>query len=101
MSKFNYQKPGRKNRMENQHIIDSTKNYYPPKIDDIFTVNSFDFKPNGPEYTLKFGKYRGVMIKNVPIEYIIWAMSSIDTPIVETFKREFNRRKELMDSVSV
>jgi hypothetical protein len=102
MAKFNYQKIGREQKLKKQHIIDSNKRYYPPKVsNDVNYINDMDFIPNGPEYLLKFGKYKGVMIKNVPIEYIIWAVSNINTPILETFKREFLRRKELINNIDM
>jgi hypothetical protein len=102
MTKFNYEYLGKNQKLKKQHIIDSNKKYYPPKIDDeIFHINELEFKPNGPEYLLKFGKYKGVMIKNVPIEYILWAISNINTPILDTFKREFSRRKELINNFNM
>jgi uncharacterized protein (DUF3820 family) len=47
------------------------------------------------EYTkLTFGKYKGWFMKDIPVDYIIWAVSNIeDLARAEMFKVELLRRR--------
>jgi hypothetical protein len=54
------------------------------------------FVENGPTYVIKFGKYKGVMLKDVPLEYLIWCIENIKNTVLNTFRREIQRRKNLI-----
>jgi uncharacterized protein (DUF3820 family) len=47
------------------------------------------------EYTkLTFGKYKGWFMKDIPVDYVIWAVSNIeDLARAEMFKVELLRRR--------
>lgn len=47
------------------------------------------------EYTerrLTFGMHAGVMIKDLPLEYIKWGIQKLETTWAEQFARELQRR---------
>jgi hypothetical protein len=47
------------------------------------------------EYTqrrITFGKYTGVMIREIPIDYIKWGVMNLNTEWATMFSRELQRR---------
>lgn len=42
---------------------------------------------------MKFGKYKGIFLKDIPDEYIVWAIKNInDVGIATMFSVEYQRR---------
>jgi len=64
------------------------KVYYPDKQDES------PLRLNGPNYVLKFGKYRGTKLKDVPLSYIEWAILNFTDSRADMFAREYERREK-------
>lgn len=86
MAKLNYQRLSRESLLKDKPIVgpkhDSRRN----------VVNNFPVSLNGPSYVLKFGKHKGKMLKDVPTEYVMWAILNVDSSKVDMFIRELQRR---------
>lgn len=99
MSNFNYQKLSRDRKLKKQHVVNSfknTKENFSLTKKELYDNDMSDIL-NGPDYIVKFGKYKGVMLGNIPLEYIVWSVENITSNIVNTFIRELERRKTIID----
>ena len=86
MTKLNYQRMSREAMLRNKPIVGDSR--YSTRIGN-------DNSPvilNGPTYVLKFGKHKGKMLKDLPMEYIKWSIMNLSDPTVNMFIRELQRR---------
>jgi hypothetical protein len=84
MAKLNYQKLSRETSLKRQPVLGDGK--LSRKSDDLPVAM------NGPNHILNFGKHKGTMIKDLPIQYIEWAILNINDSRVDMFIREIQRR---------
>jgi uncharacterized protein (DUF3820 family) len=45
------------------------------------------------QYRMPWGRYRNVMIKDIPIDYIKWGIMNLKDEFAEKFARELARRE--------
>lgn len=85
MAKLNYQKLAKDTALSRQPILDGK---------NISKKRKFNtpVKLNGPSYLIKFGPHKGKTLKEVPTEYIMWAILNITDYRVDMFIRELQRR---------
>ena len=67
----------------------SRKVYYPDSSTNV------PLKLNGPDYILNFGKHKGTKLKNVPQQYLEWAILNLEESRATMFAREYKRRENL------
>lgn len=80
MAKLNYQKAARKQKLQRQFIVNSTK----PK----------KFKPKTRRNIMRFGKYKYFEFRDIPVDYIKWAILNInDEYTLDNLIRELQRRE--------
>ena len=85
MAKLNYQKLARDTALSRQPILDGKTITKKQKF-------NAPVKLNGPNHILKFGQHKGKALKEVPTEYIMWAIRNITDSKVDMFIRELQRR---------
>ena len=85
MARMNYQKLSRETSLSRQPILGEKSISKKVKYDSPVILN-------GPTYKLKFGQHKGKMLKNVPTDYIMWAILNLDSSKIDMFIRELQRR---------
>ena len=86
MAKFDYQRLAKETMLKTKPMVGPTHD------SSKYHVNDLPVRLNGPDYVLKFGKHKGTMLKDVPTEYIMWAILNVDSFRVDMFIRELQRR---------
>jgi hypothetical protein len=87
MAKLDYQRISREKMLKTKPIVSDKHDSRKHIVDDDKPVSL-----NGPEYVLKFGKYKGKMLKDIPDEYLHWTIMNVDDSTVNMFVRELQRR---------
>lgn len=86
MAKFDYQRVSREKMLSTKQIV-SDKHSPLRKVD-----NNSPVTLNGPDHVLKFGKYKGTMLKDLPDDYLHWTIMNVSDSTVNMFIRELQRR---------
>jgi hypothetical protein len=81
MAKLNYEKMRR--------------NSFPSTSQSNDSIGDVPVELNGPDYKLKIGKYRGIRIRYVPLEYLQWAATNMSGSMKSSCAREIERRLTL------
>ena len=79
-----------------QRVAQARKLYEISKQPVDTSAGDQDIVLNGPNYKLKFGKYRGVRLRDLPQQYIEWVLENFAATDGRRnmFEREMNRRIE-------
>jgi hypothetical protein len=86
MAKLNYQQLSRESMLKDKPMVGPTHD------SRRLVYDNSPVKLNGPDYVLKFGKFKGTMLKDIPIDYVMWAILNLDSSRVDMFIRELQRR---------
>jgi len=84
MAKMNYQKLSRDTALQRQPVLGGIRK----KAKDINSPVMI----SKPDAIIPFGKYKGKMMRDVPIEYIVWAIQNLSGSVASVFVGEVKRR---------